>query len=290
LDQMREASLRVAVAVPDVLALPFMPGHWTILIEGTRTLVRTGTYQGLACESENLTLVLQAMLAELGEEGTPEAIDVYRCSAGLDLRQALLSATIEEHDCAGGALAAMALYLSKTPPINLLQGEFEPEEGARGGMRRWRVAAALLALLLSLEGADKIIEYRRLAQHERALSSDIERILLETFPDMKRVVNPRIQMEQRLKALRGKGGNTGSSYLALLEGYARLAGQAGTVALQTLSYRAGRMDLTITVSDLQALDRLKRSLEEAHIRTEIVSASSEGGKVSGRLRLQAERA
>ena len=156
-------------------------------------------------------------------------------------------------------------------------------------MRRWRVAAALLAILFSLQATEKIIEYRGLVRHERALSADIERILLETFPSIQRVVNPRIQMEQRLKALRGKGVNAGSSYLDLLEGYARLANKAGNVTLQTLSYRAGRMDLTITVPDLQALDRLKRSLEEAHIRTEIVSASSEGGKVSGRLRLQAGR-
>ena len=94
-------------------------------------------------------------------------------------------------------------------------------------------------------------------------------------------------MQQRLDALQRRQG-TGGGFLSLL-------GQSGSVLKGTqgvqvsgATFRAGRLDVDLTVSNLQLLDELKQALmKSGRLSVEIQSATTgQDQRVQSRLRIQ----
>ncbi len=128
-------------------------------------------------------------------------------------------------------------------------------------------------------------DYLALKRENTALGKQIEGIYLDAFPDARRVVNPRAQMEQGLTALRGGGGG-GNAFLDLLRDAAGPLSQAGNLILQRVNFHDNKLDLALVIADLQALDQLKQQLsEQAGMTVEIQSASALNERVEARLQL-----
>jgi general secretion pathway protein L len=134
-----------------------------------------------------------------------------------------------------------------------------------------------------------IFQYRALHAEEDKLSEDISRIYLQTFPDAKRVVDARLQMEQHLSALRGGKGNVGE-FMKLLAAVSGPAVSLGGVEIDRLSYKEGEFDIALMVSDLQGLEQLKDRLSSAtQLSVEIQSATARNDRVEARLQIKGGR-
>jgi len=141
---------------------------------------------------------------------------------------------------------------------------------------------------LLLVAMQRGLEYRSLYQENQLLTQRIEKIYREVFPGAKRVVNPRAQMQQHLLELR-KGQSGGEDgFLELLKLSGVVLQKNAAVQLKGATYRDGRMDLDITATDLQVLDKLKQQLGvSGELQVEIQSATSdEKRQVQSRLRLR----
>lgn len=188
-------------------------------------------------------------------------------------------------------LEHLAGGLGRSELINLCQGDYSRQQQIGRLLRPWRAAAGLLAAALLLALVGQGLKLQRLEAREAELAAQIEQLYRDTFPRAQRVVNARHQMEQQLLALRRAQGRDSLDFLGLLARSGEVFQAAEDVQLQGVSYRDGQLDVQLTASDLQSLDRLKQQLAAGgRLKVEIQSATAGGERrVEGRLRIAGAR-
>lgn len=283
LEPFTQAGLEVQQLVPDLLSVPCPDAAVCVLIDGDVSLVRSGPYSGFAVDTENLGLLLASQL-EAGEEGMPSVHVILPAGVTLpELDELGLAIEVEHAD--GTALDVLARGLP-SPTIDLLQGAYSRSREWGKLWRPWRATAALLLTGIVLAHVAQGIDYLRLKQQQDELDSRIEAVFKETFPDTRRVVNPRVQMEQQLEQLQRQRGG-GPQFMTLLARAGDVLRTSSDVDMTGASFRAGRLDLDLTVASLQLLDELKQTLAARGLAVEIQSATTEAGqRVKSRLRIQ----
>lgn len=176
----------------------------------------------------------------------------------------------------------------KAMPLNLLQHEFKTKRKSSGLWQYWRLAASLAAIWLILNLGFTMFQSSRLAEENKITQAKIEKIYRSAFPKSRKIVNPRVQMEQKLKALKSSSGGSNSGLIFLLaESFGTQVPDKQNISLQSLAFRNNRMDIGLDSSNLQAIESLNQNLNKnSQIRSEIISSTSEKNKVKGNIRIQ----
>jgi len=176
---------------------------------------------------------------------------------------------------------------ARAKSLNLLQGQYKPRRKSSGHWYRWRLAASLAAVWLVLYAGINLFELNRLKAKNTELGIQIVEIYKKSFPASKRIVNPRVQMEQKLNELKGGGGPQGSQFLALLTESVSVISSQNDIEVQSIDFRNNRMDIGLTGTNLQSVETLNKQLNKnTKLNTEITSATSEKNIVKGSIRLQ----
>lgn len=164
--------------------------------------------------------------------------------------------------------------------FNLLIGQYTPEHKAsqHGGLK---LALILCLLAGGVKLASDGYDYYGLYQQNAKLDQDIATLLLETFPDIKRVVNPEVQMQNRMTALYA-GSNQDNEFLTLLS---LVAANPGTRSahIEGLQFRDGQLIFTMVFDNFAQLERFHKQLQKIDgMQIELASSGSSGNKTSGR--------
>ena len=278
-----EAGLDVQQVTPEALALPYNGGETSVLVENDVALVRTGSTSGFAVDSDNLGLLLAARMTD--EESTlpPLHLFVREDSLRPDMTEYVGETHVEPF--AGDPINVFASGLNARS-INLLQGDYSRSGDWAVLMRPWRVSAALLVSGILVSNVVMGVDYFRLSQESEQLHAQIEQTFKKALPATQRIVNPRIQMQQQLDKLQRQQG-AGGGFLSLLgQSGSVLKGMDG-VEVSGATFRAGRLDVELSVADLQLLDQLKRALmKTGRLSVEIQSATTgKDQRVQCRLRI-----
>lgn len=277
------AGLRPRALVPEMLALPLEEKTWTLLQEPGRCVVRTSPWEGFYADPELLPTLLE--LAWERSEARPETLHCHCCSDASPPQTPGTAAVERDETC------PMTLFgggLDTQRPLDLLQGEYRPRAGTAKWMRPWLAAGVLLAVWVLIEMTAAWIELRDFRGQAAALRAQIEQVYKDTFPGVRRVVNARVQMEQKLKELRRTAGSRKSGgLLPLLAAGAEAVAREKGVRVEGVSYRQGKVELRIEGEDLQALERIKQFVEGRGLAAEIQSADTSGQKVSARILIHA---
>lgn len=285
LKRLEAAELRPQRMLSEAQALPWRPGQWSLLLGTEGALLRFGEAEAAHLDVELLPELLPRML-EAANEARPQRLAVYTCEGAGEAGLGELPEGVEvQRQTCRQHLAVLAEGLGQSgADINLLQGEFSRQEQLGRLWRPWRAAVALFLVWVLIQAVEAIYDYRSLSAREVALSAQIEQLYLRTFPDARKVVDPRLQMSRRLEALRS-GGEQGGLIPLLAQVGPVLSGQAGT-ELRSLRYREGALELELALKDLPSLDRLKQELSDGGLQVDIRSAASRGGSVESRLEIR----
>ena len=153
--------------------------------------------------------------------------------------------------------------------------------------RPWIPVAALAVAFVVLQLVLSTMDLLRSKKQLQELQMQVEKVYLDAFPNEKRVPNAKVQMEQHLKELRGGAKGGGAGFLGLLGGTAAILKNTPGLELRSVRYKEGKLDIDMTVRDLQILDQLKQTLtQQAAVDVEIVSANARGDSVESRLQLR----
>lgn len=265
-----QAGLTPAAVVPDSLLLPWQNDEWSVLLEARRALVRTGRWEGFATERDNLALLLAQALAEAGET-KPRRLRVWGAPA-TELAETGVELSPEDTP-----IEPLALFASGYQPatvLNLLQGGYSRQAHWGRWLRPWRAAAALVGMTLLVQIAGQVYDYWRLQREVTALRTEIERTFKDALPEATRIVNPKVQMETRLRELAPSGG---SGFLELLYQGAQPLAHFPNVTLRGLGYRDGQLDLALEGGDPAVLDRLRQQFErQPGLRMDMRTTQREG--------------
>ncbi len=286
LETLRQQKLEPSFLCPDVLALPWRDEGWSACAFGGQTLVRTGPQSGFSCDDDNLPFYLE----QLAADERPPRLHWHVCRDSAAAPAASLPVPVDtiEHEQDLLALMANELASHEAAAINLLQGPFSRHQYLERLWQAARQPVVLLLLLILTLFASAIIRVYQLSDRQQRLGQQIETLYRQTFPEDKRIVNPRVQAERHLKALR-KGGDPASHtrLLDLLSQVAPVLTSTSGLTVKRMTYHNGILSLRLDVPTLATVDGLKKALatKTAHD-VRIIAATSEQGRVTTTLELR----
>ena len=303
LARLKKAGLHPDVMSPEVFGVQWdeetVTKQWSLVINGPHALMRTGAQTGLAFEAENINSVLQASLDNSGNS-FPSSLTVVGCGEELEdlfegsVIQDKLATVCEENsvelvvyqsDEPCGVLLAQGF--DENSAINLLQGDYSRKEQVGKMLRPWRTALILGAVWILLQVGSFITDYVRLSALADEQQAEIASIFKRAMPGSRLVPgSERELMARALEELRG-GGSGNNSLLTLLAQSGKIFKDTQGITLSSLRYKGDKLDVGLNLPDLQTLDKLKqRLIDETRLSVEIVSASSQNGKVESRISIK----
>ncbi len=298
----QDAGITVDKIIPDALCLAATnsdtDSQWVFLNYKTNTYLQTAVLNGMLISHDLFPYVLKTKLHN--KSITPPKKILLFCeqedTSAFDqlnpenTSESIINENIELHSVVYNRhpLVVFCGNYKQAIPLNLLQYKFKPRRKTSGYWQYWRLAASLSAIWLVLHLGLTSFQRAQLENENNIIHAKIERIYKQTFPKSKKIVNPRVQMEQKLKALKGVTGNGNNGLIYLLaESFGTLSNDRKNITLQSLTFRNNRMDIGIDSNNLQAIETLNRNLNDnKNIKSEITSSSSEKDKVKGNLRIE----
>lgn len=279
--------LAPVVMTPDA---GLLPDHRevTVLFEGDDALLRT---------SEHVTRVDHRALPDTLAAVAPAATDdasgdttawlevIAATPAQADALHSVFPGEVDTQPLDGTVLRFLASHYAPAGTVNMLQGPFAPPKRSGGGALRWRAVAALAALWLVVFTGVRFGEGLWADHRADAVQTDAVALFRDLYPEAGPTRNPYTEMRRRV----GQPDQPSAADFEQLLGALALAIDAALegVELQSLSYSAGRGELTTELSlrEYADLDRLRLQLEEQGVVVHIGSAEEQDGIVRARLRV-----
>jgi general secretion pathway protein L len=268
----------------DLLCLPHNADEWSLLQEQELVQVLSGSNQGFCADRENAAELLGIALQQADDQA-PHTLRLYQLEeAALTLPAGVKTETVR-FETPEELITLLAGELQEKQQINLLQGDYKRVDKFTLQWKRWLPAAilAVVALLFSL--TLNIFDYFHYQRQSQALNQQIQQVFKQAFPNIKRIVDPRTQMEQQLKAMRGGASGSAAQFAALFTPAAAIIKNSPDTRLENVSFRDGQLDLQLTIKELQALEKLKQTIEQKNLSVEIRTANASGNQVTSHLRI-----
>lgn len=291
IDVFQQANIDVEKIIPDTLCLAANDKQWACLNYLENSYLQTDTLNGMVVSHSILPYALSKKLQDknllkpekillFSEQENPEAFDQLTIE---DEDIEVINIVYNSHP-----LVVFCGHYRQAMPLNLLQNKFKPRRKSSGHWQHWRLAASLAAIWLVLYLGLSGFQLAQLKDENQLTKAKIEGIYKKAFPQSRKIVNPRVQMEQKLKELKSNTGNSDNGLIFLLaESFGTLSQDKSNITLQTLTYRNDRMDIGLDSSNLQAIENLNKNLNaNKKIKSEIVSSSSEKNNVKGNIRIE----
>lgn len=281
LDDLEAVDLKPQQIIPDVLFLQQGDtDEWQVLQTDRDMLVRQGAFTGMWCPAGSGEIMLQRLLREVGVDG-PAQLAFYMTPGQFLPEVSTLVEQVEVHSSAEALIRGMSSH-----HINLLQGEFNQNKALDKLWKPWRVPAALAAGLLVLSVGANVLENSRLGEQESSQRAEMESLLKQTFPNVKRVRDPIARMRSELSKL--KSGDAEGKLLTLVAALSEAIQATPGTTMKSVNFRNGRADVDMKTGTLQSLDKIKQALDATKgVKASIKSANQRDGSVHGRLLIEA---
>lgn len=297
--QLAEAGIEATRIIPDNYGLACIPGTMSVLVERDIVMFNDGAdvefvMQGVRPSD---TLVAAGFLTDRSEEdqedGEParhlvaycEAADEERLSHDwIALRHELHSVDI--HLLPDGVLPRLAVTVASGNGVNLLQGKYGAKADYQSWLQPWRQAAVLLVGLLLAGLVAKGVDYYRLTEEAATLQAQFSEEYRQIRPgDTREVLDP-INAVRSIK--QGLGAATGPQvFLPSLRQLGEAMAQNASASIETISYRAGVIDVRITSPDVATLDNIQKAVSlSGQFQASIQSTDQVADRISSRLQIR----
>ena len=289
LEKLDSAGIEPLGIYPDLLGLPLDDDAWSVYQDDKTLQIRTNDNLGSSVDAINGGDFLSLAIQQAGESA-PRRLTHYQLKENpntLDLATIApdCEVTVKEIDSRPHLTTLLADSLNEKEQLNLLQGEYQRVDKMTLQWKRWLPAAALGLILVVLSIGTSIQEYFSYKSQNVELQGQIRATFQQAFPKIKRIVDPRTQMEQQLKIMQqGQSGNF-AQFASLFAPAASVIKESPNTSLDNISFRDGQLNLQLIIKELQALERLKKAIESKHLNVEIRSANASDNQVTSHLRI-----
>jgi general secretion pathway protein L len=269
------------VITADIFGLDWHEDQWTLCIDDGHLLARTQPWNGFGCDIGDFTDFMKAAISEQSE--MPSKIFVY--SHPDEKLEDIVKIPNVQFDDFWSPSAFIKGY-SNNECINLLQGGYVKADKQHKTIRPWKIAAALAAIWVAISMGQTAIEYSRLSTLDKKLTSEIDQIFKRTFPEVKKVVNARVQMQQRIKELSSSDATTSDAdFLKFLHQSGYELYKDPNISITDLQYKNNLLSLDIKTKNIQVLEAVKSKLQSKNIKAELKTAKTVGDFVMARMQV-----
>ena len=271
LEQLEEAGIQPWKMIPEDYGLAHIPGTMSVLVDADTVIFNDGADTEFVLEGATPSdaLVAAGKLTDRNEDDAladPQGHLIVYCNAAdeerlshdwIALRHELHSVDINL--LPDGALPRLAVTVASGQGVNLLQGRYGPKADYGSWLRPWRTAALLLLGLVVVGFAGKGVDYYRLTQEDAALRTQFNQEFQQIRPgDTREILDP-VAAVNSLR--RGLGQGTAQPvFLDSLRELAAAMRSTENATVESLSYRAGVIDIRITSTDVETVGEIQQKI------------------------------
>lgn len=289
INQFKDNSIFIETLSADVLALPSNNDQWSLLIDGSRALIKTSDFSGYYCDLDNLGMFLTALIAK--QKNQPALLKIFCNEQQIpDLEQLKENGVeIQTETYKETPLHIFSANLKSPAQLNILQGNYTPKRESSGLLQPWKSVAAIFAIWMCLHLVYAGFEIRQLKSKNIELTGLIQKEFKKANPGTKNYSNMKKRMERRLTELRGGGDNNDQQlFLKLLSEATPALASNNKITINGIVFRNKFVDLDLQADSLQTLESVKSKLTATAGLKIVMSTSVEKDKVKGRLRLETQ--
>ncbi|HET8706952.1 MAG TPA: type II secretion system protein GspL [Pseudomonadales bacterium] len=302
---LRDAGVEPDYMLPENLLLPQQNDGWSLLVDQGRAVLRTGLFNAYGFDESQLAVGAGAIMAAMPPEMESVQLRCVQTDDSDDIRDLIedLESVIKESGRPISLIKEKAPYTamevlceafitgSKKNLLNLLQGEFKAREKRASSNINWKPVAILLGIWAVLQLGQFVFQSIYYTQKANAADQQAKTLFMKMFPDVKKVVDVRSQMKEKLS--QGSGASS-ADFLSLMADTGQqiyqmnLGKTPAVINLQRMSFddAAGDLRLDVKAKNFQELENLKKNLEAIGMQVELPSALQEGDQVSGRVKVR----
>lgn len=283
------AELKAHDVTPDAVyseldAIPAPVEGWVLLpLSPDEILVRHGAHEAMSLPADWLSTLIQP-------QDAVHWVDV----AGLEhlVGQVVpASSSLTREPAPGGAWLWLHQHLREAQAVDFLGGK---GRGTPWGdkLRPWAWPAGLAASLFVLQLGYMLVHTQQLKQQAQAMRGQIEQVARDAAPEVKRWVNPLVQLRQMAKTSGTAQEERG--LLPLLAALSPVLEAQSAVKLGSVRYQAGvakgqsgYVEVQLTAPNTAALEAVSAALKNSPgLHAELAGLRAEGERAEARLRIK----
>ena len=283
-----QANIKLDAILPDALCLTADTKQWAMLFFDDSVYIQQNPLMALSIERDYYKTVFGHTL-DNHKTTTPQKVIVFQPQD--EPCEQLENEKLNETEIINVAyndhpLVVFCGHYKQAMPLNLLQNDYKPISNSNIHLKRWRLAAALAFVWMVIHLTDIAFQNNKLEASNQKLRAEIVQIYKDAFPKSKKIVNARVQMEQKLDELRSGGGENKTGFISILSDAHQAFSTNKDVTIQSISYRNNSMDITVTSNNLKSVEQVNKKLNDGTLKSEIVSSTSENNVVKGNIRIR----
>jgi len=289
LQTLEDAGIKPDQLYPDILCLPRPDKSWNILQHNNTIGLHLNSGDLIHTDKDTLPVILQSLKKQDTEESHPEHINFWTDESDTPAELELPDNTeLKQVTYQHSPLSLFCSNLQSEQLVNLLQGAYQVVNQSKQWWKPWRLAASLAAAAIILELVSGSISLNKLEKQNAAIDSEIIKLYKQTFPGSKRIVNARVQMENKLKKLRKSNGKADYSFADILIDIAPVIKNSANTTIQGINFHNQKLEIQLVLDKISTAESLKKQLNNLkNIKAELLSASSEAKQVNARIKLEA---
>lgn len=296
IERLSEAGISASRMVPENYGLARIPGTASVLVDDDIVFFNDGADTEFVLEGAKPSdaLVAAGMLADKQDDDDetsghllaycrPE--DETRLSHDwIALRHELHS--VDVNLLADGVLPRFAVTVASGHGVNLLQGRYGRKTDYRAQFGPWRRAAILLLGLAIVGFAAKGVDYYRLTQERETLQAQFTTEYRQIRPgDTREITDPLSVLGSLQRSLGAASGP--QVFLPSLRHLSEAIAANSAARIESISYRAGVVDVRIISPDVATLDNIQKAVSASgRFRASIQSTDQVADEISSRLQIR----
>jgi general secretion pathway protein L len=296
LDRLREVGIEPAILSPDSHGLARIPGTLSVLVDDDTIMFNDGGDTDFAMQGVKPSDVL-VFAGQLGESQNEDEEKsghlIVFCTSEQEqnlshdwiaLRQELHSVDI--NILPDGVLPKLAVTVAAGHGVNLMQGQYGKRTDYASLFGPWKAAAIMLLTLGIMALALKGLSYYQLQQDELALRAQFNAEYHLIRPNETReIVDP---VATVISLRRSVGGSAAPQvFLPGLRELGDAIAANSSAEIETITYRAGVIDLRLTTPDVATLDSIQKAVSSSgRFRASIQSTDQIADKINGRIQIR----
>ncbi|MBT8088421.1 MAG: type II secretion system protein GspL [Gammaproteobacteria bacterium] len=299
LQRFEAAGIEPVRVVPENYGLARIPGTMSLLVAGDAVMFNDGEDTEFVMEGVNPSdmLVAAGVLGERGSadghEQEPSGHLLVYCNSEdeerlshdwIALRHELHS--VDVNLLPDGALPKLAVTVASGSGVDLLQGQYGTKTDYTAQLKPWRKVAVLLLVFFIIGFAAKGVDLYRLSSDEVSLQAQFNEEYRQIRPgDTREVLDPVSAVRSIRQSVGGAAGP--QVFLPSLRQLGHAVAQNPDATIETVSYRAGIIDIRISSPDVATLDRIRQAVgESGQYRASIQSTDQVADRISSRMQIR----